>query len=123
MSNESPEAEFARGRIVGIRMDADARRFRHVVLILVFSLVLLTALSCLNGSVNLDIRDLIDTDSASDRSIARIIVLDLRLPSALGAILAGFALGVSGLQLQTYFRNPLAGPFVLGIDSGASLWL
>ena len=49
------------------------------------------------------------------------IVLIFRLPRALTAILAGSALSVSGLLMQTYFRNPLAGPFVLGINAGASL--
>ena len=51
----------------------------------------------------------------------RIIVLDFRLPKALTALLAGIALSVSGLQMQTVFRNPLAGPYVLGISAGASL--
>jgi iron complex transport system permease protein len=49
------------------------------------------------------------------------IILKFRLPKALTATLAGAALGVSGLQMQTLFQNPLAGPFVLGISSGASL--
>ncbi len=49
------------------------------------------------------------------------IVREFRLPKALTAILAGMALSVSGLQMQTVFRNPLAGPYVLGISSGASL--
>jgi len=49
------------------------------------------------------------------------IVLDTRLPQALTAVLAGAALGVSGLMMQTLFRNPLAGPSVLGVSSGASL--
>ncbi|MEQ8532275.1 MAG: iron ABC transporter permease [Imperialibacter sp.] len=49
------------------------------------------------------------------------IILNFRLPKALTAILVGAALGISGLQMQTFFRNPLAGPFVLGISSGASL--
>ncbi|MFP4323356.1 MAG: iron chelate uptake ABC transporter family permease subunit, partial [Anaerolineales bacterium] len=49
------------------------------------------------------------------------IVLKFRLPKATTAALAGSALGVSGLLMQTFFRNPLAGPFVLGISSGASL--
>lgn len=49
------------------------------------------------------------------------IVWKFRLPKALTAVLAGSALSVSGLQMQTMFRNPLAGPFVLGINSGASL--
>ena len=49
------------------------------------------------------------------------IVLTFRLPKALTALLAGAALGASGLQMQTLFRNPLAGPYVLGISSGAML--
>lgn len=49
------------------------------------------------------------------------IVWQLRLPKALAATLAGAALATSGLAMQTLFRNPLAGPFVLGINSGASL--
>lgn len=49
------------------------------------------------------------------------IILDYRLPKAITAILAGGGLAVSGLLMQTLFRNPLAGPFVLGLSSGASL--
>jgi iron complex transport system permease protein len=49
------------------------------------------------------------------------IVIKFRLPKAITAALAGSALAVAGLQMQTLFRNPLAGPFVLGINSGASL--
>ncbi len=55
--------------------------------------------------------------SASTKSI----VLNIRLVKAVVALLAGAALSVSGLQMQTLFRNPLAGPYVLGISSGASL--
>lgn len=51
----------------------------------------------------------------------RTIVISYRLPKALTAILTGAALSVSGLQMQTVFRNPLAGPYVLGISAGASL--
>lgn len=49
------------------------------------------------------------------------IIMDIRLTKALVALLSGAALSVSGLQMQTLFRNPLAGPYVLGISSGASL--
>lgn len=49
------------------------------------------------------------------------IILNIRLIKAIVALLAGAALSVSGLQMQTLFRNPLAGPYVLGISSGASL--
>ena len=51
----------------------------------------------------------------------RTIVLDFRLPKALTAVFTGAALSLSGLQMQTVFRNPLAGPYVLGISAGASL--
>ncbi|TPN82302.1 FecCD family ABC transporter permease [Aquimarina algicola] len=51
----------------------------------------------------------------------RLIIVDYRLPKAITAILVGSGLGASGLLMQTLFRNPLAGPFVLGITSGASL--
>ena len=54
------------------------------------------------------------------RAMAKII-LNIRLIKAVVALLAGAALSVSGLQMQTLFRNPLAGPYVLGISSGASL--
>jgi iron complex transport system permease protein len=49
------------------------------------------------------------------------IVMDFRIPKAITAILAGAALSVAGLQMQTVFRNPLAGPDILGVSSGASL--
>lgn len=49
------------------------------------------------------------------------ILLSLRLPKALTAVLAGIGLSLSGLQMQTLFRNPLAGPSVLGVSSGATL--
>ncbi|MCM1532676.1 MAG: iron ABC transporter permease [Ruminococcus flavefaciens] len=49
------------------------------------------------------------------------IIIDIRLVKALVALIAGAALSVSGLQMQTLFRNPLAGPYVLGISAGASL--
>jgi iron complex transport system permease protein len=49
------------------------------------------------------------------------IILNFRLPKALAAVAVGAGLSISGLQMQTLFRNPLAGPFVLGISSGASL--
>lgn len=53
--------------------------------------------------------------------VVREIVLRWRLPKALVAVAAGAGLAASGLQMQTLFRNPLAGPFVLGVSSGASL--
>lgn len=56
-----------------------------------------------------------------ENSTWQIIITEFRLPKAITAILVGSGLGISGLLMQTLFRNPLAGPFVLGISSGASL--
>jgi iron complex transport system permease protein len=59
--------------------------------------------------------------SALDSSVAMDILLRWRLPKALVAVAAGAGLAACGLQMQTLFRNPLAGPYVLGVSSGASL--
>lgn len=60
-------------------------------------------------------------DLWTDGSLAQKLVLHYRLPKALVAVLAGAALSVSGVLMQTVFRNPLAGPYILGVSSGASL--
>ena len=57
----------------------------------------------------------------ADRGTWETIVMDIRLPRVLTAILVGTGLGLAGLQMQTVFRNPLASPFTLGVSSGASL--
>ena len=85
-------------------------------------LVILFVLDLLIGSVHIPLRDILGAIVGADVDPAtRLIVLDIRLIKAVVAILSGMALSVSGLQMQTLFRNPLAGPYVLGINSGASL--
>ena len=85
-------------------------------------LVILFVLDLLIGSVHIPLRDILGAIVGADIDPAtRLIVLDIRLIKAVVAILTGMALSVSGLQMQTLFRNPLAGPYVLGINSGASL--
>ncbi len=99
-------------------------RIRTAILFIV--LIALTAfLFCLDltvGSVGIPLREVWAALTGADcpRATAK-IVLDIRLTKAVVALLAGAALSVSGLQMQTLFRNPLAGPYVLGISSGASL--
>ena len=74
------------------------------------------------GSVRLTFKDFLAAlFNESDNSNIGYIVWSLRLPKAITAILAGSGLAMCGLLMQTLFRNPLAGPFVLGISSGASL--
>ena len=97
---------------------------RSTTLFIVLSLllVILFMLDLLVGSVHIPLRDILGAIVGADIDPAtRLIVLDIRLIKAVVAILSGMALSVSGLQMQTLFRNPLAGPYVLGISSGASL--
>lgn len=85
-------------------------------------LVLLFLLNLFVGSVTLPVADVVAIllgHGCGDTT--EFIVLGSRLPMALTAVLAGAGLSASGLMLQTAFRNPLAGPSVLGITSGASL--
>lgn len=74
------------------------------------------------GAVNIPLADVLAALTGGDCTQATAkIILDIRLLKALVALLAGIALSVSGMQMQTLFRNPLAGPYVLGVSSGASL--
>lgn len=98
------------------------RRSTTLFIILSILLVVLFFLDLLVGSVHIPLRDILGAIVGADVDPAtRLIVLDIRLIKAVVAILTGIALSVSGLQMQTLFRNPLAGPYVLGINSGASL--
>lgn len=72
------------------------------------------------GSVNIPFGDVFRALFSSTDATTRAIVVDIRLIKAAMALLAGVALSLSGLQMQTLFRNPLAGPYVLGVSSGAS---
>ena len=95
-----------------------------VIYLILILLVLLSFFAVLfTGSARIPVSEIIGIlftgQSSSDEWIT--IVREFRLPKALTAILAGMALSVSGLQMQTVFRNPLAGPYVLGISAGASL--
>lgn len=92
-------------------------------------LLLLAALVCaffLNlgiGSISIPFKEIISvlTGNGSSKESWNFILIDYRLPKAITALVAGGGLAVSGLLMQTLFRNPLAGPFVLGLSSGASL--
>ena len=74
------------------------------------------------GSFPISFSDILHIlDSSSYSGPARDIFLQSRLPAAIAATVGGAALSLGGLQMQTYFKNPVAGPFVLGISSGSSL--
>lgn len=91
-----------------------------VVLAALTTLLLLVDIGA--GSVKLSIGEVADALlGRGDNPATTKIVVDIRLTKGIVAIIAGIALSVSGLQMQTLFRNPLAGPYVLGVSSGASL--
>lgn len=90
---------------------------------LIALLLAVFALSLALGSVQIPLTSVIQIllGGTPERATWAAIVFNFRLPKALTATLSGAALAVSGLQMQTLFRNPLADPFTLGVSSGASL--
>jgi iron complex transport system permease protein len=97
---------------------------RNLILfsVLIILCLLLTLADIAFGSIAISWHNVWQTIvNPTSGSLYRDIVIDFRLPKALTAILCGAALSVAGLLMQTLFRNPLAGPDVLGISSGASM--
>ena len=101
----------------------DRRRYVIVMAFLGAALLLLAVACLLLGSVKIPAGSVIDilTGHGSDNRAWEIIVLQSRLPMIATAALAGAALSVSGLLLQTNFNNPLGGPSILGVSTGAGL--
>ena len=87
------------------------------------ALIVLFFFSLVYGAVRIPLGDVLRILSGSygGREAWRHIVLESRLPQAVTALLSGGSLAVSGLMLQTLFKNPLAGPSILGISDGANL--
>jgi len=88
---------------------------------LLFLVVCFLILDIFLGSVSIKASDVIKAIFTNADSNFETIILKFRLPKAITALTVGIALSLSGLQMQTVFRNPMAGPDVLGISSGASL--
>lgn len=98
-------------------------RGTRIFIFLPLCIILLFALNLYIGSVQIPLGDVVDilTGKFEGKESWRYIIIENRLPQALTAMFCGGALSVSGLMLQTAFRNPLAGPDVFGINSGAGL--
>ena len=91
-------------------------------LLLTVVMAVLFSLNILVGSISIPVADVVSILMGADAKPSwQYIILESRLPQAMTALLAGGALAVSGLMLQTAFRNPLAGPSIFGINSGAGL--
>ena len=99
------------------------RSYKGMFVMLILLLVVAFILNLSLGSVAIPLSEIFSNLSGGEvtKSSWDYIILDYRLPKAITAVLVGGGLAISGLLMQTLFRNPLAGPFVLGLSSGASL--
>lgn len=103
-------------------MNSSRKHTKHFVFLLVL-LILCFFINISLGSVSIPFKDIFNslTGGIASKDSWQTIILNFRLPKAITAIMVGSGLAICGLLMQTLFRNPLAGPFVLGISSGASL--
>ncbi|MEC5166196.1 iron complex transport system permease protein [Flavobacterium sp. PL11] len=94
-----------------------------IFLFLAIGVVLFFLINISLGSVSIPFKDVINSliNGTASKETWHYIIINYRLPKAIAAILVGMGLSISGLLMQTLFRNPLAGPYVLGLSSGASL--
>lgn len=100
----------------------DNRKMRCILafLVLGISTVMLVILNICIGTVEIPFRDILQSIAGKSVDNKRIL-WDIRMPRTFAALLLGGALGLAGYLLQTFFHNPIAGPFVLGISSGAKM--
>ena len=97
-------------------------RYIAAFFMLLAGVILFLVLNVCIGSVEISVSDIIRsvTGMTIDQTAARIL-WDIRMPRAISALILGGALALAGYLLQTFFHNPIAGPFVLGISSGAKM--
>ncbi|MCD8077424.1 MAG: iron ABC transporter permease, partial [Lachnospiraceae bacterium] len=101
----------------------NTKRYGFAFILLAALLLFLLLVNVCAGSVAIPLADALRilTGQGGDDNTYRDIILQIRFPRALAAIILGGALALSGYLLQTFFHNPIAGPFILGISSGAKL--
>ena len=99
------------------------KRNTILFILLTLGLILLFFVNISFGSISIPFKEIYTslTGGQASKSTWEYIIINYRLPKAITAILVGMGLSISGLLMQTLFRNPLAGPYVLGLSSGASL--
>lgn len=100
-------------------------RYQIVFLLLILALIGALIFSINSGSVDMSVEDIfkIIVFKAQQGSVESNVIWKIRLPRLIAATILGGALSVSGFLLQTFFRNPIAGPYVLGISSGAKMFV
>lgn len=100
----------------------DGRKIRYLAafILLGVGVLVFLILNCCIGSVKIPMADIISAVKGNEIENSRIL-WDIRLPRAFAAMILGGALALAGYLLQSFFHNPIAGPFVLGISSGAKM--
>lgn len=100
----------------------DGRKIRYMAafILLGVGVLVFLILNCCIGSVKIPVADIISAVKGNEIENSRIL-WDIRLPRAFAAMILGGALALAGYLLQSFFHNPIAGPFVLGISSGAKM--
>ena len=102
----------------------EQKRFTIHFIFLSVLLIILFFINISLGSVSIPLKSIFNSIiGSSENESWQYIVQNYRLPKAFTAVLVGSGLGISGLLMQTLFNNPLAGPYVLGINSGSSLFV
>ncbi|MEQ9006249.1 MAG: iron ABC transporter permease, partial [Ekhidna sp.] len=108
--------------MIEAQLDESRKKWRVIFIILTLTLIFCFLLSISLGSVDISLGYIFQYFLGTpENEVWSNIIRNFRIPKALTSMLAGSALAISGLQMQTLFRNPLAGPFILGISSGAGL--
>jgi iron complex transport system permease protein len=104
-------------------MDQPSNKIKFTLITLFIGTLIFFGLDLFLGSVHIPFHKIVSIlfGHAPEKESWQIIIFQSRLPRAFSAVLCGSALSVCGLQMQTLFRNPLAGPYILGISSGAGL--
>lgn len=99
------------------------RKETKIILVIFLVLIISVLFNISLGSVSIPLKDILTSvfKGESSKGTWTYIILEYRLPKAMTSIMVGSGLGISGLLMQTFFRNPLAGPYVLGLSSGAGL--
>lgn len=99
-----------------------SRKIRYIIafLLLSISVLVFVAMNVCIGTVKISLEDIIASISGGQINNSRIL-WDIRMPRTMAALILGGALALAGYLLQTFFHNPIAGPFVLGISSGAKM--
>jgi len=108
-------------KTIAVKMLKPGGNITPVFILLAVILVIAFILDILLGSVSINSAEIFKVFTGDADTNIETIILRFRLPKAITSLVVGIALSLSGLQMQTIFRNPMAGPYVLGVSSGASL--